>query len=269
MEIAALRGLRLWLDKAGPDKELLQAAQHVLEGHRRQWPSPATSIQATYFVYLNAVPDEDRISRPIGMLLQAAHDVPWEKQRDQRIVQAMFKGRLEGIGKPPVMNFQEWLNKEYRGNRAEVQRAWRTWMAARYGLPPKEGPGSEISINQWGDWVGAFVDRHSRFLNDLGEFPSGVENCDATPFTATELLVALARYQADHERPPAKLTDLVPGYLSKLPGDDAGGFQYAIAVGGEEVYSDVPPTKLLPGQAYITSPFLVRYPVPVWPKKNN
>src|SRR5262249_22007876 len=91
---------------------------------------------------------------------------------------------------------------------------------------------------------------------------------------AAHLVTALAVYQADTGKAPAKLDDLVPDYLAALPIDPSNGkpFRYRISK-GEEIKRSADPNdnvklRLAPGQALVWSegPREYKFPVPVWKK---
>jgi hypothetical protein len=94
---------------------------------------------------------------------------------------------------------------------------------------------------------------------------------------AAQLLAAVALYQAEHGKPPAKLELLLPAQLANLPIDPlvGGPFAYRITKGGE-IYNPArspaiglpsEPYRLAPGQAVIESVNgAIFLPVPLWKK---
>jgi len=279
MEDIALGGLQTWLQKVGPDKELLHDAQEVLRQHRKDSPAPANSIKATYLVYLKNGPESSRVRTGIDWVLDTAYGAPWEKERQSRIVHAVVKGQLEAVKEPVVKNRNLWWDENFPDRRLFNRDQWYDmllrWDAAINGLPPKDGPGSEISARQWGEWVRECEPIHSQIHSHLFlDLRLIVEHRRQTALDAAELVTAVARYQAEHGRPPAKLDELVPAFLAKVPMDPSTGkpFSYAISKGEEIDRGWIDPLRLAPGQAYFWSPDDYNpefHPVPVWPKQKE
>jgi hypothetical protein len=99
MQDRALAGLRLWLDRVGPDKQLLREALTLLQRHETARPDPLNSVKAQYvmdreegplFLYGNA---------PGSELLRVAYQVPWEKERQTRIIRAVFLAGYRAIAR--------------------------------------------------------------------------------------------------------------------------------------------------------------------------
>jgi len=90
---------------------------------------------------------------------------------------------------------------------------------------------------------------------------------------AIEILTALGLYQADHQKAPAQLDDLVPAYLANMPIDPVSGNAFGYRISGGELIDLVntggPRLQLAPGQAVLfagegTSAFYL--PAPSWVK---
>jgi hypothetical protein len=264
-ESAALVGLHDWLEKVGPNKKLLQKALTMLQNHAAKSPDPADTIKAEYLAALNSLPPNIYTTRKVlvHQLTDYAFQVPWEKQRNERVLQAIFKAQIDQA-KMPLWEIESLgeIKKKYAGLDRDTQSA----LVA--GLPLKEGPGSAISAERWGEFI-----RHSwgrAFVFSL--WP--VVKHDLQRLRATQLVTALAFYQSDNGKPPANLDDLVPNYLPKLPIDPATGksFGYRISK-GEEINGYFPNgsevnRRLAPGQALVWSegPREYKFPVPVWKK---
>jgi hypothetical protein len=87
-------------------------------------------------------------------------------------------------------------------------------MAKSCGLPPAAGPGSSLDGSQWGQLI-----LEARLSSAVSIFEM-VQRSSATTanlLRAAQLGIQVARYQVDHGQPPARLDDLVPGYLTELP----------------------------------------------------
>jgi hypothetical protein len=258
MEYTALIGMRLWLDKVGPDKELLRAAQEVVERHRKECPNLANSIKSLYFVNHNAEPALGPEPRFLGRWLASAYNAPWEKERRDRVVNAVIKGLIGSVEGP--------VNKWYSARRDDWKnRSLPNRIATWYGLPPLTGPGAEISGWQWGTWLEECPAHTWSWLFDSKRISDYRER---QVLNVTETLVALCRYQAEHGKPAENLAELVPAYLSAVPlNTNTGlGFHYAVSEGEQIQRDPEPPLKLAPGQGYIYGRGQLEeyFPVPVW-----
>jgi hypothetical protein len=254
MEYRVLAGLDNWLRHTGPDKKLLRKALDILQRHEAAIPEIAGSIKAEYLVLRNsesAIGGKMRRRR----LQTAAFHVPWEKQRQDRITRAAFYGQLRLVQKPS-WQIPTWTELRNQGNDNYTQ------LARVQGLPPEDGPGSNLSARQWG-----------RFLYQSyapGSFVSG-ELTKRPDLRAAQVVTAVLLYQAEKGKLPDKLDDLVPDYFAELPIDPSNGkhFRYRISKG--EVTKGGFPNEhieLVPGQALVWSEGYREYkfPVPVWKK---
>ncbi len=255
MDSAALSGFRLWLRKTGPDKELLRAALAVLRRHEAAEPDVANAIKAQY------VADRDRVFEVIlpsyrgDRPIYKAFRVSWEKERDRRVFKAMYAGNFRQLREPVVPR-----------DRAPSTRDRETQLvlglAEDAGLPPRDGPGSSISARKWGEFI-----LQSRMFDPVGLGGARSSNMHVQrELHATQLVIAVAAYQADHSRLPASLDDLVPAYFVELPIDSSTGrpFLYHISKGDEfAAGSEIP--RATPGQAVIQSEDgRIFFPVPTW-----
>jgi hypothetical protein len=253
LEWSILGGFDHWLRKAGPDKKLLREALSLLQRHETATPDPTGSIKAQFLVIRNSQPTV-REKKLIEEIHRAAYQVPWENERQNRIVSAATLGQLRQAQKP-VWQIPDWREFDHFSG-----------MARSRGLPPADGPGSGLSAKQWGEFLHqSWAERYS-----LAYIIPGMRK---RPFLrAAQLVTALALYQADKGEPPARLDDLVPDYLAALPIDPSNGkpFRYRISKGEEIKRStdDNVKLRLMPGQALVWSegPREYKFPVPVWEK---
>jgi hypothetical protein len=275
IELRALNGWRLWLKSVGPNKEILRAALAVLQKHAAAEPGLANSIKAQYLFYLaNPGFRKDRVQPKYQFaahLNHLARFVPWERERQVRIVKAAVAGQLRSI-RQPLWEIKARM-EVYRLSRDSYVRT-----AAELDLPPATGSGSRLDPGQWGE-----------LIHQLSPYNEGIS---LSPFTsasscgfnlnATLIVTALALYQAEHGKPPDQQEALVPGYLKSLVLNPISGkpFGYFVATAGEPdpSTSDEFSPKLVPGQAVIWSDetYLVfwnvnqkrnhYFPVPVWGK---
>jgi hypothetical protein len=191
--------------------------------------------------------------------LNTAYQVPWERERQSRILRAVYLGQLQEMEKRPWRHAFPMATRDLDPDRFSRE-------ASRVGLPTADGPGSRLSARQWGqlmvqcwilDYYGVAglqvpIARNQRSLH------------------AAQLLIALVLYQADHGKPPARLDALVPAYLAELPIDPVRGqpFGYRISE-GEVIELDDPARHrivLAPGQALLWYEEWrpLYFPVPVW-----
>jgi hypothetical protein len=198
-------GLDSWLQKAGSNKALLQSALAMLQNHAAARPDPANSIKAEYFTQREFDPFAMRPDVVLDAIYRRlAVEVPWERERQQRVFRAATVGALRLVHPPyaPVLFGQSTVVNDVVANAAQ-----------RAGLPPTQGPGSDLSANEWGDFIlQSWPVKQSNYF--FIEFFTA--NSAAAQQTA-EVAVAVRIFQADHGRLPAQLEELVPKYLPALP----------------------------------------------------
>jgi hypothetical protein len=140
----------------------------------------------------------------------AATSVPWERERQERITQALCQGWVQGPQRSPS-----------RGEDAFAR------FASENGLPPSAGPGAALSSSKWGELL-----KEARLFEVLPTIGRNLER-EYVYLRGSILVTALALYQAEKGQPPQKLEDLVPAYLPALPLDPYTGqpFHYRISHG--------------------------------------
>jgi hypothetical protein len=260
-ESAALAGLDHWLQKVSPNKNLLKSALDMLQNHDAKSPDPTDMVKAEYLVTLNSLPPLIRGKGLVNDLTQFAFQVPWEKERQQRILQAIFKAQVE----------QARMRLWKMDSLGEIKKKnpdldLDTQIALYAGFPLKEGPGSSISAQRWGELI------NQSWLRGIPG-PWGGSKRELQWLRATQLVTAVALYQAEKGKLPAQLDELVPAYLKTLPIDPYTGqsFGYRISK-GEEINGFFPSgtevdRHLRPGQALMYSEgSLYNFPVPLWKK---
>jgi ABC-type transport system involved in multi-copper enzyme maturation permease subunit len=225
-ETYALDHLERWLQSVLPDRRLLQTCLTILAHHEAERFSHADQIKAQYLVTRNTLEDPaswfPRTWR-VPELVPNALRVPWEKERLERIVNALYAGRLNAAlaGYPAVVNF-------YGG-----YDAWRAAQTERrsvfHGLWLPTGESADLSIRT--------ADQIERYFReqDFIRVPSPSEG---TPLQlcrlrATRLQVALALFQVTKGRPSKTLDELVPEFLKELPLDPFSdqSFRYRVSQG--------------------------------------
>jgi hypothetical protein len=265
MESSALSGLRHWLRNVGPDKELLQAAQVLVEEHKKSCPDLANSIKASYLIYRNGGPTPSPGWSILGGLVRAANGAPWEKDRQKRIAQDIVAAQLQAIKEPIAKYYNAYRKLLHQRGGWDILGA-----AMNNGLPPKDGPGSELTDEQWTELVNQCGYRYYPLFRDMQR---AVYNRERLPINATQIVIALARYQADHGKPPVALREIVPDYMAELPFDPDTGenFGYAISTGGVIDEYAQPPLILPVGQAYFWSGKqpAPEFCVPIWAERKE
>lgn len=263
IEKMALSVFSLWLQKVGPDKELLRAALAILKRHEANRPDPANSIKAQFLVNRNNEPSPYRSERPpVRELLRTAYQTPWEKERQLRLFRVITWAYLRALEIP------YWLRTKERKSLEASDNGFARW-AAFLGLPPKEGPGANLSVWQWGQVIRecSLNDYGSGYYAYAGVYPGNLQTVHAS-----QLVTALALYQVDHGKPPDQLDALIPTYLTAVPDDLITGqpFRYGISTGEILTNRFGAQIKPAPGQAFVgTEGTMTFYLVPVWTRKED
>ena len=196
-------GLDRWLRKAGSDKALLEAAQHMLQQHETASPDPASAIKAEYFTQRNMDPFTTRSASVLdSKYRKVAVEVPWEKERQRRVFDAVTVGALEAVHAPYYRALQSYAVADDFTN-----------AAIRDGLPTKLGPGSKLSAERWG----ALILQSWPVLRSNYATIVTLAAQRAANLQSAQVAVALRRYQIDNGRFPGTLEELVPAYLPALP----------------------------------------------------
>jgi hypothetical protein len=206
MEQVALGGLERWLTDLSPRAPLLRRALAALKRHEEERPPLADAVKAEYYVLYNNL---DVVFSPAGNFqsrrFALARQMPWEKERETRIINAAFASALRAASRP------FWQKGEAEPSSREIahnysQAVWVYLMHAG------------LNINR-------FREGEARAVCTL---------------RAARLQTALALYQVEKGKPAARLEDLVPHYLDKLPLDPFSGqpFRYRISKGERIVWTD-------------------------------
>ncbi len=194
IEDTALEVFNRWLEKLGPRKELLRRALDVLRRHEEQTPPVSDNIKAEYYQFRNLL-DETFSPRAglRGQLFAFARQVPWEKERERRLLNGYVAAELR------VAELPTWKLEEVKGRARDRGAARAIW---EYLIPATD----------------RIVAREAKM------------RCQAR---AAVLRVALARYEVEQGKPAARLDDLVPRYLPRLPLDPFSGrtFSYRVSTG--------------------------------------
>jgi hypothetical protein len=223
----ALDGLDRWLEKLGPRKELLRRAGKELKRHEDRIPPLAGMVKAEYYALRNAL---EELTRPggglRGRLYALARQVPWEQERERRLLDAYFAHQLKLIEEP------YWEAEPRRA--AALARASAEGRDAGY----MRNLENELEGQTW-----AAAPFWNSFLGRLLPGVSGgrwrtIRAKELCRFRAERLRIALALYQAETGKPASKLGDLVPRYLEKLPVDPFSGKSFHYRVSKDERIED-------------------------------
>jgi hypothetical protein len=252
-EQSALAALYLLLEKGSLKDGLLKEAQVMLQRHEAAVPDPLDSTKADYLI-LSRFRQTTIEGPPVAKVLHSiAVIVPWEKERQTRIFRAMAQAAIRATHQPGFSK----------------QRPWHALESLAAALPPAEGPGSDISAAQWGEFI------QQAGQNTLWwemDWPRSISMQSLVNVRASEIVLALWAYQADHGSPPKTLGELVPAFMPALPPDPLTGepFNYRVATRTEtaEAQNAFLPSRsfvLKSGQAVVWSGDYVinLYPVPI------
>jgi hypothetical protein len=235
MERSALSGFDRWLIEAEREPKRLVKGLTALRHHESLIPDVADNIKAEYvmirrFIDIDLGRYLDHNSSLEKAVLNSSWHLPWERQRQLRLINAVFQSLVQNAN-------------TIRG-------------ASEYGLPLPEGPTTKLSADEWSVLLrdalivneGYFI-----FLRDHVNRGYGFVNV-----RARQLFIALALYEAEHKKSAAKLEDLVPAYLPTMPLDPYSNrpFFYKISAGevveSRNMKGNVGRTdKLFPGQGVI------------------
>jgi hypothetical protein len=254
MEDAAVSGYRRWLESAVLEKAFLKQVLAAFLKHEAANPDPGNTVKADYLLYLNSDLSFLLQRWRLEIEMKIAYTVPWEKQRQKRIVPAVIAGGLR-VAKDRI-GVRAALHQQFGQSTNILQQTARV-----HGLPPLHGPGSDISDSKWGEFVSqSVIERHT----SLAHAPVGRALHWQQEIRAMEVVIAAGLYQMDHGKATKNLADLVPDYFpAGLPLDPANGspFLYEVYVGKPFMHKELgrlitmpsPDLQLVPGQAYIWS----------------
>jgi hypothetical protein len=200
MEQTTLAGLERWLTDLGPRAPLLRRALDVLKQHEDQLTPLSDNVKAEYLIVRNSLNDTFSPAGNLTSKLYAyARMVPWEAERERRLLNGYFAREIQWVSQPP-------------------------WQLANIQTPP-EGYLDGRPLRDWSPVVGLLVPAFRRIA--LGE-PAALSRV-----RAARLQVALALYQAENGKPAARLEDLVPRYLDRPLVDPYSGqpFHYRVSAG--------------------------------------
>jgi hypothetical protein len=212
-QTVALTGMARWLEEPGPRAELLRAALNELNQHEARLPPFADYFKVDYLLLQN---ERESLASflPLGRagrapldqgLLVLAGKVPWEEQREIRMLHALAARALRLVESPP------W------GTRAGIE------------LPAGAG-----ALDGRGMLPFNLERAYSFFLYPVAiESMRCAEAASLCQLRGTRQQVALALYEVEKRRAATRLDALVPDYLPAVPLDPYSGqsFHYRISRG--------------------------------------
>jgi len=233
----AVEVLDRWVRQLGSNPDLLRRALDELTRHQARIP-PNDFLKTDYLKSrhnLNDIHIRHALILPgikvqpaekslFQDVLEFAWQVPWEKNRLERIQNLLFAGWLRGI----EVDYSELLDQKFDMNQRRESQAWpllRNW------LPPQPGPASSWTRERLGDVVdesvlGKFLQYSPVNARMYSDFRDAYRE-------GTRLQLALMLYQYENKKPAPSLKALVPKYFPELPKDPFSGqsFHYRVSAG--------------------------------------
>jgi len=208
-ERVALAGLRHWLERLGPKRELLDRALDELTAHESTMPPVTEALAGAYLRFRSSLGSGGRAGVPVSGEMEAMlMQVPWEAARARRLTDIVFAGRRRMAETGEVLPVSD------EGQLAD-------W------LPDRDGPtGERLEGLVGSSWLA-----HSLPLTAAVQRAAQLGQCDVR---AARLQVALALYQCKHGKAAVSLDDLVPAVLPELPDDPFRHRPFGYRVSQEE-----------------------------------
>jgi hypothetical protein len=240
-----LTALEQWLANCGPKPALLRRALDELERHEAQGRPFSEHLRDDYLLIQNT------LDNPESWLSQAAFSValqvPWERERQRRLLNAVFAGLFRSAD----LQYRQWLAQYERpwpfSTAGEAQLRQLDWEQAPDGLSARRLGGLLTD-----SWVGLMLPHQSlRLRAALGE----------CRLRGLKLQLALAIYQIEKGHSAASLGKLVPRYIRSLPVDPfpSRSFLYRISQGEQItrrgfIQATDDALEVAPGQGVVWSP---------------
>jgi hypothetical protein len=256
LEKLALDGIGQWLERVGPQPELLRRALTELRDHEATLPPLTEVVEAEYLVSRNSIADPGAVLRlygtptkgPMsldrGQVLALALQLPWEQVRAERLLNTAYAGWLRGVENEAALRaamLQETQTQKRPHNIGDI--ILQGWLPA---------PDTPVSRSRLGELL-----TRSCF-HDLLNLQVLWRTALNSPcrIRGTELQLALALYELEEGKPAANLEALVPRYLLGRPIDpfDGRSFRYRVSAGEEILWQgEQQKRQVAPGQGVIWS----------------
>jgi hypothetical protein len=259
MENRAIKTLDRWSRQLGPHPDLVRRAVEELTRHEAAVP-PNDSLKADYLITQNLLSDmrirnnyvtsglnAGSSEKPLILdILESAWQVPWEKQRLERLNNLLFAGWLRGAE-------ADYATLVHQTFDATKRRESQAWIMLRDWIPPQGGPAASWSREKVCDFIDQSV--LWRFMRNGPGNVRVYSDLRQTYLQAMRLQLALMLYQFQEKKPAPSLDALVPKYFPELSTDPFSGqsFHYRLStgesifqIGGQEI-------KVPPGQGILWS----------------
>jgi hypothetical protein len=237
VEESALDFLDVWFTRSKPAPALLRRLLDELNRHADETPPPLDCLRTECYragglitnplgwnFYAGGSGSGRVRERWLAGWIAASLDTPWEQERATRLWRLVWAGLFRAAQTP------YWRLPAVAPDIAATQQATRRILEG--WLPAGDGAGQSVTTGQLARWLDA------SWLADEALFAPvmplrRVATRGRWRMGAARLAVALALYQREKGKPAQKLTDLVPGYLAKLPVDPYSGeqFHYRVSAG--------------------------------------
>jgi hypothetical protein len=245
-ETVALEGLDRWVERVGPRPELLRQALAELTRHEQALPAGSDAVLADYVSCRGTLRDPGRLLRVYngdesslprrlnGAMLLAAWEAPWEEARADRLVSAVFAGRLRAAEAGyPLLEAQR--HAPAAPERSVGPDALGDWRAAGTGAEAARARAS----------LAGLID--ASWLGDVLHRPTSVPLLEAVSLCRVRgrrLVLALALYEVRKHQPAPDLDALRKDTdLGEVPADPFGPTQHRFGYRvsqGEDIVWDAP-----------------------------
>jgi len=226
----ALRGLKNWSVTASRHPALLARAEATLRHFEKSFPSAVDMDKASYVAMLSFLsqpelsakqwPNDPPVARDESIYL-----APWEQQRQQRLLKAVYAGRIEAA----ALTFPDWMALYRRGEKAAHPGQQHFTLGA--WTEPRVTSSRLASRGKVTEWL-----EQTWWAPELGSWTTPLYEIQLRcHLRAAELRMALIRYAVKNGRPANVLGDLVPAYIDRIPDDPYDGkpFRYRVSAGEE------------------------------------
>jgi hypothetical protein len=238
IEASALNGLDRWLALQRPSEELVGQALALLKQHAARTPDPLACLETECYRAgdLLQVPvlwafhpggrsASGRIpERWLANWVAFSLEVPWEKERRKRLWRAVWVGLFRTLKAPPGRLPDS--SKELATAAPTTEKILRHWS------PANEGPDSSMTAARLARLLDASWLSDERLFVPVLTLRAAAAR-SRWRVDSRRLELALLLYQIREKKAAARLEDVVPRYVSKLPVDPYTGepFHYRISKG--------------------------------------
>jgi hypothetical protein len=252
IETNALRQIVATFDRPGATDDQLHRALSELVEHERELPDAADAVRADYSILADLLASDRFDFYDGGAFRKAVQLAPWERERQERILNAVYAGYLRTLG----LTYADALA------RAPYAAGLNERYALLAGWSPESGERDTATAEtrRAAGWTRTAYWRDSQF--GASWIVPQYEFSDRVRRRAAILQVALALYERTRGKPAETLDALVPDLIPAVPSDPVDGrpFRYRVSTGETvEAYNAIGPrtpdrpTVLKPGQGVVWS----------------